>query len=299
MNIQSLAISGEFDQEAARAAIEAHLERYTRFDEDCPARLREAIRYSLLGGGKRLRPLLVLMACHACGEDPQKALPAACAVEMIHTYSLIHDDLPSMDDDQLRRGKPTLHVQFDEALAILAGDALIPLAFQVLAAEYPPSQSSRCCLELAMACGASHLVGGQVDDLEQEGRTGGSLTELEQIHRRKTGALLTVSLRMGGLVANAEPSQLESLESYGRDLGLAFQIVDDLLDCRGDWTKMGKLAGQDTSRGKMTFPGMVGIQSSEQRAESLVQSATESLTGFGDRAESLRKLAQYILNRNH
>lgn len=288
-----------FDIDLARGQIDEGLARYTEFNKDCPAQLREAIRYSLLSPGKRLRPLLVMMACEACGVASSEALPAACAVEMIHTYSLIHDDLPSMDDDQLRRGQPTCHVKFDEATAILAGDALIPLAFQVVCSEYPPSIAAPCSFELAQACGATRLVGGQVDDLSHEQQQDGDLEKLEHIHRRKTGALLTVSLRLGGVVASATPDQIEKLESYGKNLGLAFQIVDDLLDCRGDWTKMGKMTNKDDGRGKLTYPNLLGVEESENRAGKLIETAIASLVSFGSAADPLRELAKYVLERTH
>lgn len=288
-----------FDLDLAREQIEQALARYTDFNKDCPAQLREAIRYSLLSPGKRLRPLLVMMACQACEVDAVQALPAACAVEMIHTYSLIHDDLPSMDDDQLRRGQPTCHVKFDEATAILAGDALIPLAFQVVCSEYPPSTAAPCSFELAQACGATRLVGGQVDDLSQEQEKAGDLEKLEHIHRRKTGALLTVSLRLGAVVASATMDQIENLESFGKNLGLAFQIVDDLLDCRGDWTKMGKMTNKDDGRGKLTYPNLLGVEASENRASELIDAAVASLESFGASADPLRELAKYVLERTH
>ncbi len=287
-----------FDIDRARTLIDEQLRRYTEFDNGCPGRLREAIRYSLLGSGKRLRPLLVLMAAEACGGEIDKALPAACAVEMIHTYSLIHDDLPSMDDDELRRGQPTLHVKFDEATAILAGDALIPLAFQVVCSSYPPSLAAPCCLELATACGATRLVGGQADDLTPANGDTAEMQELEHIHRRKTGALLCVSLRLGGLVAAAREEQQAALEAYGEHLGLAFQIVDDLLDCRGDWITMGKQTGKDDGRGRLTWPGLLGIEGAESRARELIGAAIDAIACLGSRAEPLKSLAGYVLERN-
>ncbi|HTN76588.1 MAG TPA: polyprenyl synthetase family protein, partial [Pirellulaceae bacterium] len=207
-----------------RPEIDAALDQLSRYDHDCPARLRDAIRHSLLAPGKRLRPLLVLMSAEACGYDYRQAMPAACAVEMIHTYSLIHDDLPAMDDDDLRRGLPTCHAAFGEALAILAGDALLAQAFESLAGgAFPASVIAKSCLELAQAAGARALVGGQADDLDAEFK-GGDLPHLEHIHRRKTGALFLVSLRLGGMVGGANDEQLGALDTYGRALGLAFQI---------------------------------------------------------------------------
>lgn len=284
---------------AVRVEVDAALEDYTRFDEDCPPQLREAIRYSLLAPGKRLRPLLVLMATEACGAERCAALPAACAVEMIHTYSLIHDDLPAMDDDDLRRGQPTCHVKFGEALAILAGDALLALAFEVLARDIKPAAiATRCCHKLAWAAGASALVGGQVDDLDEASAVGRTQMELERIHRRKTGAMFWVSLQLGGVLANATPAQLAALDQYGRSLGLAFQIVDDLLDIQGQAATLGKTVGKDAQQGKPTFPVLLGIDASRRRAGDLVEQAQQSLSVFGERGQTLHSLAAYVLARN-
>ena len=280
-----------------RAEIDAALDRYTAYDADCPARLQEAIRHSLLAPAKRLRPLLVIMAAEACGCDRAAALPAACAVEMVHTYSLIHDDLPAMDDDDLRRGRPTCHKLFGEALAILAGDALLAQAFELLATEIqPPDVASRCCAELAQAAGASALVGGQADDLQAE-FSGAGLPELEAIHRRKTGAMFLVSLRLGGLVARASDEQFTRLDAFGRKLGLAFQIVDDLLDLKGDAATLGKRTQKDSARGKLTFPAILGEAESARRAEQLVTEALAAVAPFGALANTLAGLAKYVLER--
>jgi geranylgeranyl diphosphate synthase type II len=281
-----------------RASIEAALFRYTEFDGDCPDRLRAAIRHSLLAPGKRLRPMLVLMAADACGCDPQVAVPAACAVEMIHTYSLIHDDLPAMDDDDIRRGRPSCHAAFDEATAILAGDALLARAFEVIATDIPsPAIAARCIAELANAAGATALVGGQADDLAAE-FSGAGMDELERIHRRKTGAMFRVSLRLGGIIGEASQPQLDALDTYGNCLGLAFQITDDLLDVKGDAAAMGKRVAKDTGRGKLTFPTLLGIDGSHQRARQLIVDACQAVTCFGSRANPLDSLAQYVLERN-
>jgi geranylgeranyl diphosphate synthase, type II len=282
-----------------RPEIDAALDQYSQYDDQCPTRLRDSIRHSLLAPGKRLRPLLVLMACEACGYDHRRALPAACAVEMIHTYSLIHDDLPAMDDDDLRRGLPTCHAAFDEATAILAGDALLAQAFEVLASgDYPASVIARACLELAQAAGPRALVGGQADDLAAEFQ-GGDLAFLEHIHRRKTGALFLVSLRLGGLVAEADERQMAALDHYGRALGLAFQIVDDLLDLQGETAAMGKRTKKDSDHGKLTFPGLLGVEASERRAATLVDEACAALAPLGSRATCLEALAHYVLERKH
>src|SRR5439155_5151974 len=208
-----------------RRKIDDALQSYAQYGPDCPQELAAAIRHSLLAPGKRLRPMLVLMACEACGCSSSEALTAACAVEMVHTYSLIHDDLPAMDDDDLRRGLPSCHAKFGEATAILAGDALLAQAFEVLSKDVKPSAvAARCCGELAAAAGACNLVGGQQDDLQAE--FGGlGIDELEQIHRRKTGAMIRVSLRLGGIVGGASDVQLAAFDAYGEKLGLAFQIV--------------------------------------------------------------------------
>lgn len=285
--------------QSLRRQIDAALARYAEYGPDCPRELAEAIRHSLLAPAKRLRPLLVLMACQACGCDYAAALPAACSVEMIHTYSLIHDDLPAMDNDELRRGRPTCHVKFGEATAILAGDALLAQAFEVLAAETrPPEMAARCVAELAQAAGACRLVGGQEDDLKHQ-FNGGGIEPLERIHRRKTGAMICVSLRLGGLIGHASDLQLAALEAYGEKIGLAFQIVDDLLDLSGDASTMGKKTGKDADHGKLTFPAVLGIEASRQRAQRLVGEACQSVACFGPRAEGLEALARYVLERNH
>ncbi len=285
-----------------RAQIEKRLAERLRPQAGLPAKLLEAMRYSLLAGGKRLRPTLVVMAAEACGGgDPW---PAACAVEMIHTYSLIHDDLPAMDDDDLRRGQPTCHKKFGEALAILAGDALLTMAFGVLAEGYPDRTASSCCRELARAAGAAGMVGGQVDDLAWEQGGEPSLEKLEHLHMRKTGALIRASLRLGALAAYASrlhpppDSLLESLDGYGRCLGLAFQIVDDLLDVEGDAEQTGKRVGKDAGRGKLTYPGLLGVAESRRRAERLGREASDYLKPLGADAALLLALVPFVLKRD-
>jgi geranylgeranyl diphosphate synthase type II len=280
-----------------RRRIDAALDRYADWDEDCPRVLQEAIRHSLLGAGKRLRPMLVLMAAEACGSQSDDALPAACAVEMVHTYSLIHDDLPAMDDDDLRRGRPSCHAKFGEAIAILAGDALLATAFEVMAGDIsPPEVAAACCAALATAAGPTALVGGQVDDVNAEFKAG-DLAQLESIHRRKTGAMFDVSLRIGGLIAGANAEQLSALDAYGKRLGMAFQIVDDVLDLRGDEVAMGKRLGKDSARGKLTYPSVLGLEESERRACQLVEEACEVLSIFDERAYHLDALAHYVIHR--
>lgn len=281
-----------------RPRIEAALTGYCRFDPGCPPPLAEAIRYSLLAPGKRIRPLLVLMAAEACGGDPGEALPAACAVEMIHAYSLVHDDLPAMDDDDLRRGRPTCHKVYGEGIAILAGDALQAMAFDVLAHDiHPATVAARCCAALARAAGPTALVGGQADDLAGETSEAG-LDLLESIHARKTGAMLNVCLELGALVAAADEVQTAALAAYGRRLGVAFQITDDLLDVRGNAQAVGKRVGKDSAGGKLTFPGLLGVEVSAQRAEQLVAEARAALAPLGPGSQHLDVLAQYVLERD-
>jgi len=265
----------------------------------CPPRLAAAMRYSVLGGGKRLRPLLCLMAAEACGADGDAALPAACALELVHTYSLIHDDLPAMDDDDLRRGRPTCHKEFDEATAILAGDALLTLAFEIIAQHTRPDAAALGCVRvLAEAAGALGMVGGQMADLEAEGRSNGTPEALEAIHRRKTGALLRAALRMGAIIAGADAPSRAALDSYGRAVGLAFQIVDDLLDVQGDEAKLGKRVRKDCELGKWTYPGFWGVEGSRQRARQLADEAVAALEPLGVGADRLRSLALDLLERD-
>ena len=281
-----------------RELIDAALRRAVEFDAGCPSHLAEAIRYALLAPGKRLRPQLVLSAAEACGGDVNDALPAAVAVEMVHAYSLVHDDLPAMDNDDLRRGRPTCHRQFDEATAILAGDALLTRAFEVLAAEIqPPERAAACCGELARAVGATGMVGGQADDLAAEFRHIG-IARLQSIHRRKTGALFGASLQLGAIVADAAPDQRQRLATYGDNLGHAFQIVDDLLDVAGDEGRVGKRVGKDKGRGKVTYPALLGVDESRRRVEQLIEQATSALDPLGERAKPLRDLAEFVGRRS-
>jgi geranylgeranyl diphosphate synthase type II len=289
--------------EEARRSVEEALARYLpAVTEDptasCPARLAEAMRYSVLGGGKRLRSIFCLLAAEACGSDPLGAMPAACALELVHTYSLIHDDLPAMDDDDLRRGRPTCHKAFDEATAILAGDGLLTLAFELAAQVRPAEAAVACVRALAEGAGPAGMVGGQMADLQAEGRDDPTLDALESIHRRKTGALLRASLRMGGLAAGADAVRLRALDDYGRAVGLAFQIIDDLLDVQGDEAKMGKRVKKDSQLGKWTYPGLLGIEGSRRRARQLADEAVAALAPLGGRGERLRALALDLLERD-
>ncbi len=276
------------------------LAEYLDLGSDCPAQLKESMAYSLLAGGKRLRPILVLLSCEACGGEMHRAMPAACAIEMVHTYSLIHDDLPSMDDDDLRRGRPTNHVRFGEATAILAGDALLTMAFEVLATRVaPPEVAAACCADLASAAGAVGMVAGQVADLDAETAGTPTLSQLESIHRRKTGRLLCCAVSMGARIAGADDETLAALVAYGNCIGWAFQIADDLLDITGERTKMGKGVHKDAGLGKLTYPSLVGEQASRNKARELIEQACRSIVPLGDRGQRLDALAHFVLARDH
>ena len=264
-------------------------------------RVVQAMHYSLFAGGKRLRPIICLAAAEAVGGGFDAALPLACALEMIHTYSLIHDDLPAMDDDDLRRGRPTCHKQFDEATAILAGDGLLTEAFYTLAAAAPRFQGREAMLLevqqlLSEAAGYRGMVGGQMLDLMAEGRRI-TLKELEIVHRLKTGALLTAATRAGALAGGGSRPQVAALTAYGERFGLAFQITDDLLDVEGEAAEMGKAPGMDEKRQKATYPALLGLETSRQWAGRLVQEALAELEPFKERAAPLRELARYLLVR--
>jgi geranylgeranyl diphosphate synthase type II len=300
-----------------QALVEQALTAALQPSEGCPASLTEAMRYSLLAPGKRLRPLLVILSAEACGGECVDPLPAACAVEMVHAYSLIHDDLPAMDDDDMRRGQPTCHKKFGEALAILAGDALLTLAFGVLAEGYPPATAAACCRELARGAGACGMVGGQVDDLAIADRRLqiadsmgnrqspiSNLHSLESLHARKTGALFRACLRLGAYVAQGERpggpalELLRNLDAYGRCFGQAFQITDDLLDVEGSAEQTGKRVQKDAARGKLTYPGFLGIAESRRRAECLVDEAEAHLAPLGPAGDHLAALARMVLDRD-
>ena len=292
------------DFDRLRPRIDEALERYSQFGDDCPAHLAEAIRYALLGPGKRLRPQLVLMAAEACGGAIDDALPAACAVEMVHAYSLVHDDLPAMDDDDLRRGRPTCHKKYDEATAILVGDALLARAFEIVATESRSSDvAAACCAILGKAAGATALVGGQAADLAMERGSATAdavgIAELEAIHRRKTGALIVASLELGGVVAGASREQLSALAGYGEKVGLAFQITDDLLDVSGEQQDVGKRLGKDADRGKLTYPRLLGVEASRQQAAHLIAEACGMIEIFGANATPLQDLAKFVCTRKN
>lgn len=267
-----------------------------------PATIHEAMRYSIFAGGKRLRPILCLASAEACGGNHEAALAPAAAVECIHTYSLIHDDLPCMDDDDLRRGMPTSHVKFGEGVAVLAGDALLTIAFEILAQvkATPRYDIGKFITELAVMSGSRHLIGGQVLDLEGEGSDVTlNATQLKYIHESKTAALLTASIRLGGMTANATPAQLEALTIYGRSLGLAFQVIDDILDVTQTSEKLGKSAGKDEAKAKSTYPALFGLDKSRKEAARLTRKALEALKPFGRKGARLSDLAHYLLDRDY
>lgn len=281
------------------AAVNKALDGFLPRGSARPATIHRAMRYSLFAGGKRMRPALCLAAAAACGGDEAEAMPLACAVECIHTYSLVHDDLPAMDNDDYRRGKLTNHKVFGEAIAILAGDALLTQAFEVAALcrgspRYPHAQ---IVLELARAAGSLQLIAGQVADLEAEGKSI-SPGHLRYIHERKTSALLCCSTRLGGMSANCTPAQLKALTSFGHHVGLAFQVIDDILDVTQTSEKLGKTAGKDAKALKATYPALVGLDKSRRIAQHLTERAFASLRVFRGKASALEALAVYLLKRD-
>jgi geranylgeranyl diphosphate synthase type II len=287
------------DLDARRAAVEAALDRALPPETAWPATLNRAMRYRVFAGGKRIRPLLTLGACEAAGGAWQEALPFACALELVHTFSLIHDDLPAMDDDELRRGRPTSHKVFGEAIAILAGDALLARAFQVLlasgdaAALGVPADLAGLLAEAASGAG---LIGGQVEDMESEGREVNADT-LERIHSAKTGALIRAAVRGGALVAGAPAAALERLDRFGCAIGLAFQIVDDVLDATEDAATLGKTAGKDKTARKATYVRVHGLEAARARAGALREDALRAIAPFGSSGRVLETLARLIVDR--
>ena len=281
------------------ASVNRALDRFLPPATAKPATIHRAMRYSLFAGGKRIRPALCLAAASACGGDEAAALPLACAVECIHTYSLIHDDLPAMDNDDYRRGKLTNHKVFGEGVAVLAGDALLTQAFEIAAkcAGWPRYSHQTIILELAKAAGSLQLIAGQVADLEGEGKRL-SATQLRYIHERKTSALLCCSVRLGGMSANCTPAQLKALTAFGYNVGLAFQVIDDILDVTQTSEKLGKTAGKDTKAQKATYPSIVGLKQSRKIAQQLTQRAFDSLKAFKGKAVALEALAEFLLRRD-
>ena len=270
---------------------------------DNKPRIVQAMRYPLMAGGKRIRPILCMAAAEAVGGNPDDVVEAACAIELVHTYSLIHDDLPGMDNDNLRRGKPTLHIAFDEATAILAGDALLTMAFKVVGDTLSSAGiSAKACLnvvtELARAAGHQGMIEGQMRDLDAEGQNL-NLDDLKALHRLKTGALIEAALKIGAILAAGTRQQIEALSDYGRNIGLAFQITDDILNVTGDPDVIGKATGTDADRQKSTYPALLGLEKSTFLARKSIQQALQALTDFDNKAEPLRALAEYIINRKY
>ena len=275
------------------------LDRFLPSEKTRPVTIHKAMRYSLFAGGKRMRPAVLLAAAEACGGKTADALPLACAVECIHTYSLIHDDLPAMDNDDFRRGKPTSHKVFGEGIAVLAGDALLTQAFEIAAQAkgWPRYAHGDLILEIARASGSLQLVGGQVADLEGENKKL-SVAELRYIHERKTSALLCCSVRLGGMSANCTPAQLQALTDFGYNVGLAFQVIDDILDVTQTSEQLGKTAGKDVAVQKATYPAIVGLEKSRKIATQLTDKAFAALKIFKGRAAALEGIAQYLLKRD-
>ncbi|MGH9672568.1 MAG: polyprenyl synthetase family protein [Bryobacteraceae bacterium] len=281
--------------DARQKLVDSALERLIPPETASPQTIHRAMRYSVFAGGKRVRPLLAIAAAEAVAGETNGVEDSACALEMVHTYSLIHDDLPALDNDDFRRGRPTCHRVFGEAMAILAGDALLTLAFQVLARQ---PDGARLAAELATAAGTvGGMIGGQVNDIEGEGMTP-TAPLLESIHRAKTGALIRASVRVGAIWAGAGDHRLAALSAYGEHVGLAFQIVDDVLDVEQTSEALGKTAGKDAAQGKITFPSVYGIERSREMAEAERRLAHEALAGFDDRARPLRALADLIVRRS-
>jgi len=272
------------------------------FDSHPQSCLLTAMHYSLMAGGKRIRPILCINAANAVNDQVNNILSVACAIECIHTYSLIHDDLPAMDNDDLRRGNPTCHKAFDEATAILAGDALLTLAFEILSgntlSNHDPETRLQVIQMVAHAAGPYGMIEGQMQDIASES-TQLTATELERLHRLKTGALIAVSVNTGALLAKASSAQKEMLNAYAQNIGLAFQVIDDVLNVRGDAKQMGKAVGTDRENQKNTYPDLMGLSAAEKKAHQLLDYAIDALSIFDDRADPLRSIARYIVQRDH
>jgi geranylgeranyl diphosphate synthase, type II len=281
--------------------IDRVLDRYLPKASTKPTTLHKAMRYSLFAGGKRLRPILCLAAAEACGGKIKNALPLACALECIHTYSLVHDDLPSMDNDDFRRGRPTCHKVFGDGIAILAGDALLTIAFEIVSSARPAPRYNMSILlrEVAVAAGSQKLIAGQVADLEAEGRKV-KRDELRFIHENKTAAILKTSVRLGAMSANADAKKLRAITQFGHGLGLAFQVIDDILDVTQTSEILGKSAGKDVTAKKATYPAVIGLEKSRAEARRLTRQADDALSVFaGSKAQALHALANYLLEREY
>src|SRR6186713_2861267 len=285
---------------ARRKEVDRALDRFLPGERTPPATIHKAMRYSLFAGGKRLRPILCLTAAEACGGLTKSALPLACALECIHTYSLVHDDLPSMDNDDFRRGRATCHKVFGDGIAVLAGDALLTVAFEIAARTKPTRRYSMAEIlrEIAVAAGSRKLIAGQVADLEAEGKKV-SRDELRYIHENKTSAMITTSIRLGAMSANADAKKLRALTKFGHSLGLAFQVIDDILDVTQTSEKLGKSAGKDVAAQKATYPAVIGLDPSRAEARRLTAKAHSALKSLGPKAAMLRALADYLLAREY
>ena len=285
---------------ARQKEVDRALDRFLPKENAKPPTIHKAMRYSLFAGGKRLRPILCLAAAEACGGEIEAALPSACAMECIHTYSLVHDDLPSMDNDDFRRGRPTCHKVFGDGIAVLAGDALLTIAFEIGATAKPTRRygMEEIISEIAVAAGSRKLIAGQVADLEAEGQPV-TRAGLRYIHENKTAAMLIASVRLGAMSANAKPTELEAISAFGAALGLAFQVIDDILDVTQTSEKLGKSAGKDVAAQKATYPAVIGLEKSRKEAQRLTNEAHAALEPFGHRAETLRRIAAYLLEREY
>jgi len=282
--------------------VDEALDRYLPKEDTFPPAIFKSVRYSVFAGGKRIRPILCMASAEAVGGNIETVLPVACALELIHTYSLIHDDLPVMDDDDYRRGKPTNHKVFGEDIAILAGDALLTEAFHLMskrefAGETPPGRLLAVIGDISEAAGFFGMVGGQVVDVQSEGKEVGEET-LDYIHTHKTAAMITTSIRAGAVLSGAGDDEIGALSDYGRNIGLAFQIADDILDVEGNQEILGKDIGSDRSRGKVTFPALFGLEASRKKARDLVDRALADIAKFDSRAEPLRMIATFIIERS-
>jgi geranylgeranyl diphosphate synthase, type II len=280
--------------------IDRALDRFLPNEKTRPVTIHKAMRYSLFAGGKRLRPILCLAAAEACGGKIDNAMPLACAMECIHTYSLVHDDLPSMDNDDFRRGRATCHKVFGDGIAVLAGDALLTIAFEIVSHAKPPHRYEPMSIlrEVAVAAGSRKLIAGQVADLEAEGRKV-SRADLRFIHENKTAAILTASVCLGAMSANATAKELAAMTKFGRSLGLAFQVIDDILDVTQTSEKLGKSAGKDIAAQKATYPAVIGLEASRIEAKRLTKQAHNALSIFGAKGETLHALANYLLEREY
>lgn len=284
-----------------KAFIDEGLTRYLPPEDAFPPILFQAMRYSIFAGGKRIRPILALAAAEAVQGNGEAVLPVACALEMLHTYSLIHDDLPAMDNDDYRRGKLTNHKMFGEAIAILAGDALLTHTFELLThpdltQSFPPHRVMWVAHEIAKAAGSFGMIGGQVVDIQSEGKQI-DLQTMEYIHAHKTGALICVAVRSGGILGGGKPEEIEALNTYGQHIGFAFQVIDDILDIKGQDHLLGKKTGSDVHKKKATFPALLGLEESARCAQQALAKALQALEGFGEHGEALREIARFIVER--